>query len=118
MEIKLLEIRDAATFIPIIALRPGARNEAERYLLGMAGYGTSDRSHSEYVLVGELSGGDGRLNCDPFKWEDEHNHTLFYAHKWLDDHWDEIQSGDVLDVEYVRGLTGSPKRSQRLDYPI
>jgi len=38
MEIKVLEIRDDCTFIPVICVRPVAENEAQRYLLRRDGY--------------------------------------------------------------------------------
>ena len=39
METKLFEIRDAATFIPIMAVRFTPAGEAEQFLLARAGYG-------------------------------------------------------------------------------
>ena len=38
MEIKLLEIRDRATFLPVYAISTEPSNDAQRYLLRRAGF--------------------------------------------------------------------------------
>ena len=38
MNVKLLEIRDRATFIPAIAIQLGSRSEEERWLLSRSGH--------------------------------------------------------------------------------
>ena len=41
MQVKLFEVRDSATFIPAIAIKLSARNEAEHFLLFRSGYGNT-----------------------------------------------------------------------------
>lgn len=31
------------------------------------------------------------------------------AHNWITQHWDEIESGDVVDVQYILNETTAPK---------
>jgi len=110
MEIKLIEVRDRATFIPMLAIKPVPRSEEERYLLARAGYGRSPDVQGEYVLLARLDGGP--LRYDHYGWEPPVR-TYQTAHFWLLSHWDEIASGDVLDVEFILGETLSPKPSER-----
>jgi len=110
MEIKLIEVRDCATFVPMLAIRPSPRSEAERYLLARCGYGRSPADQGEYILLARLDGGP--LRYDPYGWEHPAR-TFQQSHFWLQDHWDEIKSGDVLDVEFILCETTSPKVSER-----
>jgi hypothetical protein len=114
MEIKLIELRDRGTFIPMLAIKPVPRSEEERYLLARAGYGRSPDDQGEYVLLARLEGGP--LRYDPYDWEPPVR-TFREAHLWLQDHWDEIASGAVLDVEFIRGETTAPKISERDTFP-
>ena len=38
--------------------------------------------------------------------------TYHVAHLYVQQHWDEITSGDVVDVEFVLGETDAPKESE------
>lgn len=112
--IKFFEIRDRATFIPVYAFRarpitPG--NEAERYLLARTGYGPL--GDSECVIMGRLEGGY-YSHCDAFGWN---SRTLTTAHLHLENHFDELPTGSVLDVEYILGETKTAKISERIAYP-
>lgn len=111
MDVKLLEVRDIGTFIPMLALKPIPRSEEERYLLARAGYGRSPDDQGEYVLLGKLVGGD--LHYDPYHWRDGQGRTMRTVHLWLQEHWFEVHSGDVVDVEYLLGETHDPKASER-----
>src|SRR5271157_4563611 len=106
METKLVEIRDEGTFIPVIATRMRSGDEAEHYLLRRCGYA----SDSPSVLLTALNG-DGRAEwSDYYAWRDR---TFCIAHRYIEDHWDEIKSGDVVDVEFVLGESESPKQRDR-----
>jgi hypothetical protein len=39
---------------------------------------------------------------------------MYTAHKYLQENWDSVQNGQVLDVEYILGETDSPKISERI----
>ena len=106
---KTVEIRDRATFIPALAVKLTPRTEQDRYLLNRAGYGTTPERQAEYVMLVRISGGAGQATSDPYDW---HSSTMQQAHAWLVDHFDELESGAVVDVEYITGLTPEPKRSE------
>jgi len=112
MKIKLFEIRDAATFIPAIAIQLGPDSEEERYLLGRSGYGLTPGAQSQFILFGKLEG--GQLTYDPHSWP-QGTRTMPCAHQYIIDQWRMLQSGDVIDVEHIMGLSISPKLSERLE---
>lgn len=124
MHLKLFELRDRATFIPIFAYlcRPDAdavpwNREAERYLLARAGFNL--HSNDDHVII-------GRLECEnPSVSEctyDVHSHhsparTFMHAHHYIEQHWNELETGAVIDVEFILGETKAPKVTERLQYP-
>jgi len=110
---KTIEVRDRATFIPMLAIRLDPGNEADRYLLSRAGYGADPEDQCSYVLLARINGGDGEFKCDPYDWETSAR-TIPEAHKWLIAHFDEIESGAVVDVEFILGETAQPKVSEAL----
>ena len=54
----------------------------------------------------------GQSNYDPYSWGDR---TYSVAHNYIQEHWDEIKAGDVIDVEYILGETPEPKLSERCE---
>lgn len=114
MEVKLFEIRDAGTFIPAIAIRLRSNTESERYLLSRAGFGTNRSMHTDYILLHRLIG--GQMTYDPHGWEGGAT-TMPYAHQYIIEQWDNLRSGDVVDVEYITGQTTEPKVSERITAP-
>jgi hypothetical protein len=111
---KLFEIRDRGTLIPVLAVQLEPRNEAERWLLERAGYGPTAISQSRYILLCRIDGGGGMCHCDPYDWGGNPR-TLLVAHEYLMEMFDHLDSGAVVDVEYILGETQEPKRPQRLD---
>ena len=111
MDVKLFEVRDVGTCMPIMAIRLTSSNEAERYLLSRTGYGTTERAQERYVLILRLASGRGSFSCDP------HDHggarTLYYAHKYIIEHWNSLESGQVICVEHILGERPEPKTSER-----
>jgi hypothetical protein len=41
--------------------------------------------------------------------------TLPESHQYIKNHWDELKTGDVIDVEYITGETLQPKQSQAIE---
>jgi hypothetical protein len=122
---KALEIRDSHTFIPVIAvkmvpsliLKGGQQvdDEAERYLLRRSGYGFANPC---VVLVRmEASGVDRNATYDPFAWGGG-SRTMTVAHDYITKNFDSLNSGDVIDVEFILGETKQPKQSERIGYPV
>jgi len=109
--VKLIELCDRATFIPMVALRFDCKTEAERYLMSRAGFGCTEGIQKEYIIF-------GRLDCEqPYHyapWRHTNERTYRVAHSWIASHWNEIESGDVIDVEYILGETKEKKLSERL----
>lgn len=107
METKLFELRDRGTFIPVMALRLGSDNEGERYLLSRAGYGKDNRTQQTYVLF-------GRIGPEPVRLEYSHygSRTFSTAYKYVQENWEELKSGQVIDVEFIKGETEAPKESE------
>lgn len=112
--VKLFEIRDAGTTMPIIAIKPDPHNEVERWLYATAGYGTEVEGQGEYVLLAPMHAGEGLLVCDPFKHPGAPNtRTLPTAHRYIITNWNVLQSGDVVDVEFILGETKEAKTTDR-----
>lgn len=137
MNLKLFELRDRMTFIPIFAFRcrpTGMRDTqhditqvpsfiaaanqyaAERYLLSRAGFGPDGMSDCAII---------GRLECElPAHSECTHSpechnspRTFVVAHEYIEVHWDELESGAVIDVEFILGETKEAKVSERVQHP-
>lgn len=111
MEVKLFEIRDAATFIPIMCIKLSSRNEEERYLLARAGYGQLAEVHKTYVMMIQIAGGAGQAICDFCDWN---GRTYYESHHYIYENWNVLKSGDVIDVEYIIGKSSQPKVSERI----
>lgn len=96
METKLFEIRDVATFIPVIAIRI---SEADGFLARKMGYG------KPMVLVIK----EPIAHYDPYDWG---NRTMSQAHMYIQKNWKALESGAVIDVEFILGITAQPKTSE------
>lgn len=106
IETKLFELRDRATFIPVIASRiaPYEWNSiADVYLAKRAGYG------EPLIFLARLEGGSNA------EWSstDWSTRTMQVAHDYIAERWSDLASGEVVDVEFILGLTSSPKVSER-----
>lgn len=106
MVCKVLEIRDRGTFIPALALRLDPANEQERRLMSRAGYGLTVEAQREYILLLRLEDAP----YDPF--EHGGGTTLRDAHLYLNKHFDEVENGQVICTEYLRGERSEPKESE------
>jgi hypothetical protein len=106
---KVLEIRDSATCIPVLAIRMLAKNGIQNYYIhGRMGYPKDGSA----IAVIQLNDCDG--NCDPYAWR---GRTMPVAHHFIYDHFDELSDGDVIDVEFILGETPHRKISERLTIP-
>lgn len=113
MTTMLLEVRDVATTIPVLAMRLGSLDEKAKRLLRRAGFGRSDEEHAGYVFVWNMtSGGVPRVTqatTDPFSWS---GRTMQEAHRYIRENFSKLKDGDVIDVEFILGETSEPKRSE------
>lgn len=114
MDVKLFEVRDSCTCMPVLCVRmtttgrshsTSTEKTRERKLLNRAGWpNVTDRGtlSSDEVILWALSD-----NPDEFIriWNDRTRRT---AHQWITGHWDDLKSGDLVDVRYILGETDSP----------
>lgn len=114
MDVKLFEVRDKGTFMPVMAIRISSRTEPETYLMSRSGYGTTPRAQERYVLLMRMAGGNGRYSCDPY----DHgggSRTMTVAHDYIIRNWDSLESGAVVCVEHILHERPEPKISERFD---
>ena len=104
--IKFLEIRDTATFIPVIAIDCSLTgNSYNDYLLQRAGHG-----QKRCILLTGLIG-HGPAEYDPYSWN---SRTYRIAHQFIYENWDAIYDSEVIDVEFILGETMTKKITERL----
>lgn len=106
MEIKILEVRDRATCMPVMAVKvDGDCNDQENWLLKKAGFGDAENRYYVYLIdiVNHV------VQHDPYSW----SRTLREAHKFIQENFDNITAGQVVDVEYILGESKQPKISDR-----
>lgn len=105
MQTKLFEIRDRRTFIPVIATRMFSQgNESELYLLRRGGFS----NEHPLIMVTKVEG--DACNYDCYSWD---NRTMRAAHKFIEENFPALVSGDVIDVEFILGETNISKISER-----
>lgn len=112
MEAKTIEVRDAGTFIPCLAIRLNPATEKDRYLIERAGYGTDPMIQGGYVIFGRLEA-ESEFQHDPFAWG---NRTMQTAHHHVTTHFDALESGAVVDVQFLKGESNAPKVSEMQEY--
>ncbi len=105
MTSKTFEIRDRMKFIPVLAVRLDVDNEQDGYLIRRAGFGLQSET---YIMVCKFS--NMKSSYDPYSWGDN---TMIGAHHHIMKHFDELPTGAVIDVEFLRGESEAPKRSER-----
>jgi hypothetical protein len=123
MNVKLLELRDRGTFIPIICVDlnpeisaaplPSARVQAVRYLLRRCGYPCD--GGRPVIGMARLDASGQPFRCDPYDW---HDRTYQVAHHWITENWAKLADGDVVDVEFILGETAALKASKAVAYPV
>ncbi len=109
-ETKLFEVRDVGTTVPMLAVRIKPDHTDADYVLRRAGYGISK---IPYTLLVNLVSNETRY--DPYEWSN--SRTFTNAHLAIENRWEELASGDVVDVEFELGETLSPKTSDRQAVP-
>lgn len=102
MQVKLFELRDKATFIPIVAIKIIPATIPELYLHRRVGFRVDDKP----VMISRLAGGDELML-------ERYDRTFAVALEHITDHFDTLTSGDVIDVEFILGETTEKKVSER-----
>jgi hypothetical protein len=107
MDVKLIEVRDRGTFMPALAMRVTSTGDvADDWLLRRGGFSLDGAS----IILIRLT--DCEAQYDPYDWA---NRTMQTAHLYLLEHFEQIESGAVVDVEHILGETPAPKVSERLE---
>lgn len=109
MQVKMLEIRDAGTFVPVMCIRPLPDNEGQRYLLRRDGYSCDPADDIVIYINAQCRG----VAYDPYDWGASSTHMV--AHDYIRRNWEHLRDGDVVDVEFILGHTSAPKTSERLE---
>lgn len=98
---KYFEVRDRAAFIPVVAFQPAALDQVTldaatrkviQYGLGRTGWDAENPG----VLVIRLDTG----RTAPY---DTRGRTMHAAHDYIQNNWNALASGAVIDVECVLG---------------
>lgn len=128
MKLKLFEIRDRGTTLSALAIQPGAPREVHgtldqinetvaqyRHHLSRCGFEWRDGQHSEPrpILLGDMNGRKA-FNVDPYDWGDR---TWQAAHVYIEQHFDELADGAVIDVRVILGEATAPAKPDRLYRP-
>lgn len=111
MTSKVFEVLDRGTCIPVLCtlvVPTDEHNAQEQFLLRRCGYSRDVK----LVLMTKLAGG-ASAQYDPHGWSG--NRTYFNAHKYITDHWEDLPSGAVVDVEHILGETKHPRPSENLE---
>ena len=110
MKTKLLEVRDRATCIGVMATQIAPVNVVQMEMLGKTGWGL-DVDTSYFVAVTTISNGisRARMQIYPRDWNDR---TMSVAHRYIEDNFDTLSDGDVVDVRHILGEVEHPASSE------
>ena len=96
--IKTVEIRDRATLIPAFAIKMLPGDEKELFLFKGAGY----RWANPCIMLVAIEAPWNSARCSD-DWINRSGRTFPVAHKWIEDNFDTIKNGEVIDVEFILG---------------
>lgn len=103
LKAKVLEILDRATYIPVIATDIFSGEAQESRHTRRLGFNPLNRNK---III---------TRFDPIRTlynvYDEPNTRTREAYRYIQDHFDKLKSGDVIDIEYLLGETSMPKLS-------
>lgn len=105
MKSKFIEIRDAGTRITAIAIKTEGENEKEHQFFRSGGWGANS-----VILL--KTNGETIVNYDPFEWRSNGTRTMFEAHRYIQEHFDDIENYSVIDIEYILGIKQTIKESE------
>jgi hypothetical protein len=109
MTTKVVEIRDRATRISAVAIRLDPADEAERATFGLSGYGTTAEDQAGYIILLRID--PVAAHADKYDWS-QSARTMQVAHDHIERHFNGIESGDVIDVEFILGESHQVKRAE------
>ena len=74
------------------------------------GFGKDTETQHRYVLCGEIDSGKFKMSYDPLDFPDG---RLRQAVEHIQANFDALVSGEVIDIEYLRGERAAPRRPER-----
>lgn len=109
MKMKFFEIRDRHTCVPALAIQMDADGDpiAERFLR-RCGY----INCPTITVLMRLE--DQRASSDPYWWNDR---THKVAHNYIYERFDQMESGDVVDVRVILGEALEPAKPEIVQRP-
>lgn len=96
---KFLEVRDEATCIPVLAIKMEGEGALEARYLWRCGYPDTGNG----VVLMKLM--DQKATSDLSEWD---NRTMQVAHQYIEEHFNILQSGQVVDVRVILGEAPEP----------
>lgn len=123
MYVKYFEIRDRGTFIPVLAHKPAELLAAGWRALGVSnpikaaiikhGLGRSGFCEDcDSIILTKLNS-TVESRSDPMEWGRQ-TRTMRVAHEYIFNNWEGLDTGEVVDVEFILNETSTPKRSEAL----
>lgn len=106
--IKIVEIRDRATLIVALLLRMIPDGAREKFLFNESGY--RDCNYSSILFISLSSPSFSARHSDDWP---SVGRTFHVAHKWIEEHFDEIKDNQVIDVEFILNEVDKPCLSVR-----
>lgn len=106
---KTFEVRDVHTFMPVLAVKLEPGCEADRYLMARAGFGRLPAQQAQFIYVTKLMGGLTQGTAQPYE---QMSPTMRVAHGYIEKNFDQLESGAVVDVEFILGKSERPKNSE------
>jgi hypothetical protein len=94
-----VEVRDAMTFIPCMVVVLD-----DSYLVRRGGWTAGS------VLVGPMTGEEVTMRYHTHEYR---SRTMRVATEYIQANIDTLKDGDVVDVEFILGISSSPKESER-----
>lgn len=110
MKHKLLEVRDNATCIPVLATQMVVENGVEDKFLWRYGY---PRTPPYSILLSNVSSGEGHV--DPYDWGG--SYTMTCAHEYIINNFDDLENGQVVDIRVFARLTEKEPASPEIYIP-
>lgn len=107
---KIFEIRSRGTMLILMATKLGSDDVAENYLIARCGFGKSKEQQENYIIVTNIDG-SYIATTDPYKHD---VNDVRKAHQYILKHFDELDEGAVIDLEYIAGETKKPKVAARI----
>jgi hypothetical protein len=102
MESKIFELRAEATLKVILAIKLSSINNKEKALLAHSGFGNSNLEVEKYFLCIAIDAGKDNDAATTDCYEHKYNEMVI-AHKFINKHFDDLRTGDVIDVDFISG---------------